>query len=175
MKSNLHKCPNCHRPIDIDRAAAMSGWSRFAPVTFGVRCPKCKKILAASQRSDWFRWVVLFLGFGLVFAGQLGGQLQKPVALLVVAALGILVIWWRPPTITLRQPPAGIALREITPSAREYAYLEGRDDRASEFRPDMTTAETGSADWTCANCRQPNPGSFDYCWKCNHPKRLAGG
>lgn len=175
MKSNVQRCPNCQQPIDVDRAAGMSGWSRVAPVAFGIRCPKCKKILAASQRSDWFRWVVLFLGFGFVSVGRIGGHLSEPVALLLVAVLGLLVLRWRHPAIRLSQPPAGVALREVTPSEREYAYLEGRDDRASEFRPAIPTAETDSADCTCINCRQPNPASFEACWKCNHPKRTHGG
>lgn len=25
------------------------------------------------------------------------------------------------------------------------------------------------ADWTCPDCREPNPAAFDVCWKCGRP------
>lgn len=175
MKANLQNCPNCHQLIDVGRAVGMSGWSRLMPRTLGVRCPKCKKVVAASQRSSWRFWVLFLLGFGLVLVGQINGHLSKPVAVLFQVILAVVALLRRHPPVILRQPPAGVSLLEATPSTREYEYLEGRGARAEEFRPDSQSVESESADWACANCRQPNPASFDVCWKCNHPKRLNGG
>ena len=175
MKAKLQNCPNCHQLIDVGLAVGMSGWSRRLPRTFGVRCPNCKKVVAASQRSNWPLWTVLFLGFGLVLVGQINGHLSKPVAVLLQVILAAVVLLWRYPPVILMRPPAGVALLEATPSSREYEYLEGRSVRAAEFRPDAQTVESQSADWVCTNCRQSNPASFDVCWKCNHPKRPNGG
>lgn len=175
MKANLQNCPNCHQLIDVGLAVSMSGWTRLMRQTYGVRCPKCKKVVAASQRSNWPLWFVLFLGFGLVLVGQMGGQLSKPIALFFVVILGVVVLLWRHPPVMLSRPPTGVALLEATPSTREYEYLEGRGARTAEFRPDAPTVESESDDWACTNCRQSNPASFDVCWKCNHPKRMNGG
>jgi hypothetical protein len=89
-------------------------------------------------------------------------------------SLGLLVFaffvgrWRLRSLIELSLPPPGVQLRELLPSAREYAYLEGKDGRDNVFLPDPTATEGQLPEWTCPNCKQPNPGSFDLCWKCQH-------
>ena len=70
--------------------------------------------------------------------------------------------------IELGLPPPGVELREVLPSAKEYAYFEGKDGRDKAFSFDLATTEDPGPEWICSNCKQPNPTSFDLCWKCNH-------
>ena len=70
--------------------------------------------------------------------------------------------------IELTVPPPGVVLREVHPSAKDYAYLEGKNGGEHELRFDTAVPEDSRPEWICSNCDQSNPASFDVCWKCNH-------
>ncbi len=171
-------CPNCHQQFDIGPALHRSGWSTLASSRFGVRCPICKMVLAAHQRRGfaafWFVFVVVFTS---VFAGIATKHLARVTMLPIAVAMAIFAVlmnrWKLRTLIELSVPPPGVALREVYPSAKEYAYLEGKAERGREFRIEASEAEDSRPEWICSNCKQPNPSSFDVCWKCNH-RRPAG-
>ena len=170
-------CPNCHQQFDIESAVYRSGWSTFAPSSCGVRCPICKMVLAAHQRKGFaIFWAVFAIVFTCVFAGILTKQFTRTTARLIVIAFGIamgifavLMKRWRMRSlIELSVPPSGVVLREVHPSAKDYADLEGKGGREREIRIETPVAEDSGPEWICSNCNQPNPASFDVCWKCNH-------
>jgi hypothetical protein len=170
---NWRTCPNCHQRIDLDSALGVSGWSKLAPSNCGVRCPNCKKVLAARQRRGFaVFWAVLAVVTAIVMLGRATGRLS--VISVALIELGLLVfVWfmrrWRVRSlIELSLPPPGVELREVRPSSKEYAYLEGKDGRDQAFRFDPAAKADQRPEWICGNCKQPNPASFDLCWKCNH-------
>ena len=166
-------CPNCHQPIDLDFAPGVSGWSKWAPSNCGVRCPSCKKILAARQRGGFaILWAVLAVVTAICLLGETTGRLSR-ISIALIELGFLLFAWfmrqWRVRSlIELSLPPPGVELREVRPSSKEYAYLEGKDGRDQAFRFDPAMKEDERPDWICGNCKQPNPASFDLCWKCNH-------
>ncbi len=166
-------CPNCHQEIDLALALRVSGWSKLAPSNCGVRCPNCKRVLAVRQRAGFaVFWVVPAVVFAILLVGQHSGHLSRNSVACIGAALAIfafLMGQWRVRSlIEICLPPAGVELREVRPSSREYAYLEGKDgrDQAFQFGPDSNADQR--PEWICPNCNQANPGLFDLCWKCNH-------
>ncbi|MCH8052708.1 MAG: hypothetical protein IH895_01480 [Planctomycetes bacterium] len=36
-------------------------------------------------------------------------------------------------------------------------------------RHELTAADPDDPDWTCSNCREPNPATFKICWNCHQP------
>lgn len=171
-------CPNCRQRIDLDLALGLSGWSKLAPLNCGIRCPNCKVILAARQRPGIaVFWAALGVVLTLMLVGQETGRLSRTGVGLIGLCLLVFALFvrrWRLRSIVLSVPPPGVKLREVTPSAREYAYIEGKDGRDKVFVPDPTTTEDQLPEWTCANCKQLNPASFDVCWKCNHGRPKNG-
>jgi hypothetical protein len=166
-------CPNCNQQIDIELALRLSGWSRFAPPNCGVRCPKCKKVLAACQRAGMaVYWCVFSIVVALGLLGIATGHLTRPVMLLAAAVLGVFSVlmqrWRLKSLIELDLPPPGVELREVQPSAKEYEYLDGRGARDKVFRFNQASFEVTGPEWNCSNCKRSNPASFDVCWKCNH-------
>jgi hypothetical protein len=172
-KTYSRTCPNCYQPIDLELALRLSSWSKSAPSNCGVRCPKCKIILAARQRGGFGAfWVVLAVAFATIMIGQTTRRLSRTSVLLIELALVVLALFmqrWRLRSlIELSLPPPGVELREVHPSAKDYAYLEGRNGRDQELRFDPAMTEDLRPEWICANCEQSNPASFDFSWKCNH-------
>jgi hypothetical protein len=171
-------CPNCRQRIDLDLAVRFSGWSKLAPPNFGIRCPNCKVVLAARQRPGLaVFWVVFGIVLTVMLLGQQTGRWTRTSLGLLGLCLFVLALsirWWRLRSIELSVPPAGLKLGEVTPSTREYAYLENKDDREKVFMPDPNTTENQPSEWTCLNCNQPNPASFGVCWKCNHGRPRNG-
>ena len=171
-------CPNCRQRIDLDSAVGLSGWSKLAPPNYGIRCPNCKLVLAARQLPGLaVFWFVLLLWLALMFVGQETGRLSRTgfgLMALCLAGLALLIRRWRLRSIELSVPPSGVKLGEVMPSAREYAYREGKDDRDKVFRPDLAVTEDQLPEWVCPNCKQRNPESFDVCWKCNHGRTKDG-
>ena len=166
-------CPNCNQDIDIQLALRLSGWSKLAPPRFGIRCPNCKEILAARQRRGFAAfWIVFAVVFAVQMLGIWTGHLARAGILLTTLGLGVFAVFmqrWRLKSlIELSLPPPDVELREVLPSAREYAYLEGKSGRTKPFQFDPSTTEDPGPEWICSNCKQPNPASFDLCWKCNH-------
>lgn len=173
-------CPNCHQLFDLDAALGFSGWSKLAPSNCGVRCPNCQIILAVRQRPGLaIFWGVLFVVSAILLTGQVNdwfSRTEVAVMQLGLVVFALLMFRWKVRSlIELRVPPPGVDLREVTPSAREYRYLEGKDGQGDAFQPDPTAREDQLPEWTCPNCAQANPASFDLCWKCNHrrPVRTA--
>jgi hypothetical protein len=171
-------CPNCNQQIDIGSAVGLSGWSKFASPNYGIRCPNCKKILAAGQQGGFAAfWIVFSVVFALEIIGIATGHLTRAGMLLATLGLGVFQVFmqrWRLKSlIELSLPPPGVELREVVPTARTYAYLEGKRGRTKAFQFDPATTEDPGPEWICSNCKQPNPASFEFCWKCNH-RRAAG-
>ena len=174
----LRTCPNCQQLIDLDSALGRSGWSTWAPSDYGVRCPKCKVILAVCQRPGFaVFWAVLVIVGAIILVGELMGRLSRASVGLITLGLLVFAVFmrrWRVGSlIELSVPPPGTKLREVLPSAREYAFLEGKDGRDKVFQPDPVATESELPAWTCSNCGQPNPGSLGVCWKCNHCRPVA--
>jgi hypothetical protein len=166
-------CPNCNQQFDLDLALRLSGWSKLAPSNFGIRCPNCKMILAARQRGGFAAfWAVLAVVFAIEMLAIATGHLTRTSVALIGLGLGVFALlmqrWRLRSLIELGLPPPGVELREVLPSAKEYAYLEGKDGRDKAFRFDPATTADPGPEWVCSNCKQPNPASFDLCWKCNH-------
>jgi hypothetical protein len=165
-------CPNCRQRIDLDLALGYSGWSKLAPLDCGIRCPNCKMILAARQRPGLaLLWAIMATVLALMFFGQEAGRLSRTAIGVMGFGLMIIALFirrWRLRSIELSVPPPGVKLREVTPSAREYAYREGRHRRDKAFEPDPTRTGEELPEWVCPNCKQSNPSGFDVCWKCNH-------
>ncbi len=166
-------CPNCKQQIDLESAIRRSGWSKLAPSNCGIRCPNCKMILAARQRGGYAAvWAVLAVVFAIEFLAIKTGHLTRTGMGLI--GLGLLVFilfmqrWRLRSLIQLSLPPSGVDLREVLPSAKTYAYIEGKDGRDKAFRFDSATTEDPGPEWICSNCKHPNPASFELCWKCNH-------
>jgi hypothetical protein len=169
-------CPNCQQQIDIELALRLSSWSKLAPSNCGVRCPTCKMVLAAHQRTGFAAfWVTYTIVFAFVFVGVMTNQLTRISVLPIVAGMGVFALlmnrWKLRSLIELTVPPPGVVLREVHPSARDYAYLEGKNRREQEIRLDTAVTEDTRPEWICSNCEQSNPASFDLCWKCNHRPR----
>jgi hypothetical protein len=168
-------CPNCNQQIDIQLALRLSGWSKLASPKFGIRCPNCKKILAARQQGGIAAfWIVFAVVFAMEMLGIVTGHLARAGMFLSTLGLGVFAVFmqrWRLRSlIELSLPPPGVELREMLPSAREYAYLEGKSGPTKAFQFDPATTEEPGPEWICSKCRQPNPASFDLCWKCNHQR-----
>ncbi len=36
-------------------------------------------------------------------------------------------------------------------------------------RHELAAANPNDPDWTCANCHEPNPATFNICWNCRQP------
>jgi hypothetical protein len=166
-------CPNCHQQFDIESALHLSGWSSLAPSNFGVRCPICKMVLAAHQRKGFGAfWAVFAIVFTFAFVGIMTKHLTRVTVLPIVVGMAIFAVlmsrWKIRSLIELSVPPSGVVLREVHSSAKDYAYLEGKDGRERELRIETPVAEDSRPEWICSNCKQSNPGSFDVCWKCNH-------
>jgi hypothetical protein len=166
-------CPNCNQQIDLALALRLSGWSKLVPSNFGIRCPNCRMVLAARQRGGfWIFWAVLAVVFVIEVVGIATGHVTRTSIGLVGLVLGVFALFmgrWRLKSlIELGLPPPGVELREVHPSARDYAYLEDKDGRDKAFQFDTTTKVEPGPEWICSNCKQPNPASFDLCWKCNH-------
>lgn len=166
-------CPNCQQQIDIELALRLSSWSKLAPSNCGVRCPNCKMVLAARQRRVLAAaWAVLALGFALVLLGITTGRLTRISVFLTVLGLAIFAVfmqrWKLRSLIKLSLPPLDVELREVHPSAKDYAYLEGRNGHDQELRIEPATTDDSQREWICSNCERSNPASFDLCWKCNH-------
>jgi hypothetical protein len=164
-------CPDCQQQIDIELALRLSSWSKLAPSNCGVRCPTCKMVLAAHQRRGFaVFWVVFAIAF--VFLGIKTGLLTRVSVMPIVLGMAIFAAlmnrWKLRSLIALSVPPPGVELREVHPSAKDYAYLEGKNGRDQELRFDTAMTEDSRPEWICANCEQSNPASFDLCWKCNH-------
>ena len=171
-------CPNCRQSIDLNSALGLSAWSKWAPRNCGIRCPNCKVILAARQRPGFaVFWVVLAVVFAVILLGQRAGRLSRTGVGFLEMGLVVLALvarWWKVRSlIQLSLPPRGVELREVMPSKREYAYLEGKDRRDRTFQPDPSAGEDRGPEWTCPNCNQPNPAFFDLCWNCNHGRPVA--
>jgi hypothetical protein len=175
-------CPNCHQPTDLELALRLSSWSKLAPSNCGVRCPNCKMILAARQRGGFGAfWVVVVAAFAtMVMIGQTTRQFSRTSVLLIESPFVVLLMvlalfmerWRLRSLIELSLPPPGVELREVHPSAKDYAYLEGRDERDKVFQFDAATTAVPGPEWICSNCKQSNPASFDLCWKCNHGRTV---
>ncbi len=168
-------CPNCQRQFDIGLAVSRSSWSSLAPSSCGVRCPTCKMVLAAHQRRGFAAfWIVFAVVFAMEMLCIVTGHLARAGMLLTTLGLGVFAVFmqrWRLKSlIELSLPPPGVELREVLPSAREYAYLEGKSGRTKAWQFDPATTEEPGPEWICSNCWQPNPASFDLCWKCNHQR-----
>jgi hypothetical protein len=135
-------------------------------------------VLAAHQRPGVaILWFVLVVWLALMFIGQQTGRLSRTGFGLMGLCLVVLALFirrWRLRSIELTVPPPGVKLREVMPTAREYAYREGKNARDNVFRPDLTVPPDELLEWVCANCRQANPASFDVCWKCNHGRPRDG-
>ena len=170
-------CPNCRQQIDLEFAVRHSGWSRLASPIFGIRCPKCKVILSVRQRRGFIIfWAVLASVFAIEMLGIKTGNLTHMDALVIAVGLGVfswlMQRWKFQSLIELNRPPQGVTLREVTPSAKDYAFLEGKNGRDNAFRVDPAAHKNPGCDWICANCNQANPASFELCWKCNHRKPI---
>jgi hypothetical protein len=166
-------CPNCQQQIDIELALRLSSWSSLAPSNYGIRCPTCKMVLAAHQRADSAAfWVVFVIVFAFVFLGIKTNHLTRIGVLPIVVGMGIFALlmnrWKLRALIELSVPPPGVVLREVHPSANDYAHLEGKNGREQELRLDTAVTEDSRPEWICSNCEQSNPASFELCWKCNH-------
>jgi hypothetical protein len=166
-------CPNCQQPIDIELALRLSSWSKLAPSNCGVRCPTCKMVLVAHQRSGFAAfWVVFVIVFAFIFFAIKTNQLTRISMLPIVLGMGVFALlmnrWKLRSLIELTVPPPGVVLREVHPSAKDYAYLESNRGREQALRLDTALTEDSRPEWICSNCEQSNPASFDLCWKCNH-------
>ena len=171
-------CPNCRQSIDLNLALGLSAWSKWAPRNCGVRCPNCKIILAARQRRGFaVFWVVLAVVSAVILLGQRTGRLSRTgvgFLELGLVVFALIARWWKVRSlIELSLPPPGVGLREVLPSKREYAYLEDKGRRERTFQADPAASEDHTSEWTCPNCNQPNPSSFNMCWKCNHGRQIA--
>jgi hypothetical protein len=166
-------CPNCNQQIDIALALRLSGWSKLASPKFGIRCPNCKTILAVRQRRGFAAfWIVFAIVFPMELLGIWTGHVTRAGMLLTALGLGLLGAcmqrWRLRSLIELSLPPPGVELREVFPTTREYAYLEGKSGRTKPFQFHTAIPENLGPEWSCSNCKQLNPASFDVCWKCNH-------
>ena len=166
-------CPNCHQEFDIESALHLSEWSTLAPSNCGVRCPTCKLVLVAHQRRGFaVFWAVFTIVFAFVFVGIKTNQLTRVAVLPIVVGMGIFAVlmkrWKLRSLIELSVPPPGVVLREVHPSAKDYAYLEGKNGRVQVVRIETSVTEDSRPEWICSNCEQSNPASFEACWKCNH-------
>ena len=130
-------------------------------------------VLAAHQRKGFAAfWVVFAVVFTFVFIGRKTNQLPRISLLPIVVGMLIFALlmhrWKLRSLIELTVPPPGLVLREVHPSARDYAYLEGKSGREQALRLNTALTEQSGPEWICSNCEQSNPTSFDLCWKCNH-------
>lgn len=55
---------------------------------------------------------------------------------------------------------------DLADDAERAALAAAREDEA---------AVAALPDWVCPACREPNPGSFDICWKCQAEKPQPDG
>jgi hypothetical protein len=166
-------CPNCHQQFDIESALHLSEWSTLAPSNCGVRCPTCKLVLAAHQRRGFaVFWAAFAIVFAFVFVGIKTHQLTRITVVPIVVGMGIFAFfmnrWKLRSLIELSVPPRGVVLREVHPSAKDYAYLEGKNGREQELRIEKSVTEDSRPEWICSHCEQSNPASFYVCWKCDH-------
>jgi len=50
--------------------------------------------------------------------------------------------------------------------ARELADDRATEAKLLEEQLELESPDVGNPAWTCAKCREENPGNFDICWKC---------
>jgi hypothetical protein len=93
-KTLLANLPNCNQQIDLALALRLSGWSKWAPSNFGVRCPNCKMILAARQHGGFAAfWAVLAVVSAIEVLAIVTGHLTRTNMARISLALGLFALF----------------------------------------------------------------------------------
>jgi hypothetical protein len=61
---------------------------------------------------------------------------------------------------------AGVGLFVVAGLIFEFAFWLGLIRGFPKQRKEASSTETSS--WRCRNCRETNPGEFEFCWNCEH-------
>jgi hypothetical protein len=86
----------------------------------------------------------------------------------------ILQARWTPRLLRLRFVNDGETVEyPLVIRAKELAAAEQLEEEQLE----LESPDVGKPAWTCAKCREENPGNFDICWKCQgaRPSEVSNG
>ena len=68
----------------------------------------------------------------------------------------------------IRNDILGGAIGEISPGETwiELWVLRETHTEAASARIKEILEQPGRDDWSCNQCQEPNPATFDFCWQC---------
>jgi hypothetical protein len=79
----------------------------------------------------------------------------------------ILQARWTPRLLRLRFVNDGETVESpLVIRASDLAEERAADAKLLEEQLELESPDVGKPAWTCAKCREENPGNFDICWKC---------
>lgn len=174
-----HRCPECGRPVIMGEL--VQTWTHLRePVfdggelpfpDFGLTCSTCDAPLAGATEHHCPSCQALFNPQASVPQGE----------------------WYKIPPAMLEDLPAQVVELTLAEDLIPYVRRERRDlshiygvsphaeahfeiPRAFYFdllaalrRQHLATADPSGPDWTCPNCQEPNPPTFQVCWNCHQP------
>jgi hypothetical protein len=159
------------------RSASLSG-------SLGIVCPVCGVHLKVLQGRVQVSWLLAFavpitvaLLVGRVIPLDSGTVSAKG----TLIALGVFYFagfalqgHYSPRLLTLRFLRDGETVEyPLVLRARALAAEAKLEEQLAEEKLQLESPDLGKPAWTCAKCREENPGNFDICWKCQ-TARLDG-
>ena len=174
------RCPQCNLEIAMEefwRVAPKQSRGTFLSGSLGSVWPVCGVKLRVLQGRVMASWALAFVVpfIVLTFLDSLNpvdrDSVSGKIRLIEFAAVlgGSFVLQWRwtPRLLRLRFVNDGEAIEyPLVIRARGLAEDRARESKLLEEQLELESPDVGKPAWTCAKCREENPGNFDICWKC---------
>jgi hypothetical protein len=141
--------------------------------SLGIVCPVCGvnlKVLQGRVQVSWLLAFVVPIAVALLVGCVIpldSGAVSAKATLIALAAFYFggfaLHGHYSPRLLTLRFLRDGETVEyPLVMRARELAA----EAKLSEEQLELESPDLDKPAWTCAKCREENPGNFDICWKC---------
>jgi hypothetical protein len=174
------RCPQCNSEISMtefwqvapkqSRGPSLSG-------SLGIVCPVCGvnlKVLQGRVQVSWLLAFVVPIAVALLVGRVIpldSGTVSAKATLIALAAFYfggfVLQGHYSPRLLTLRFLRDGETVEyPLVIRAKELAA----EEKLAEEQLELESPDVGKPSWTCAKCREENPGNFDVCWKCQTAK-----
>jgi hypothetical protein len=159
------------------RVAPKQNRGTFLSGSQGVVCPVCSvklRVLQGRVLISWLMALLLPIGFlsllqylSPVDRDSIGGKFRLIEFATIFLGCFVLQTRWTPRLFRLRLVNDGEAVKfPLVVHARERAKELAAEAKWPEDQRELESPDTGKPAWTCAKCREENPGNFDLCWKC---------
>lgn len=152
------------------RSASLSG-------SLGIVCPVCGVRLKVLQGRVQVSWILAFavpIAVALLVGRVIPLDSGTVSAKATLIALGVFYFagfalqgHYSPRLLTLRFLRDGETVEyPLMIHAKELAAEAKLEEQLAQEQLEMESPDVGKPAWTCAKCREANPGNFDICWKC---------